>query len=239
MPETQVRMAPVAAREESAREHARIGRWDVWLRSEIGPVRPRHEDAWALLPAAPLGGWRGGCWAVFDGLGGLPYGHEAAWAAARALAAALSESTKPEDVLPRLNPPVRATNGATTAVVAWQTFNPDTSPLQLLGVGDSGAYEIRRDGKVRLLLEKDAQGPYVVTDFLGNPDPAGHVATWAPADGASLLLCSDGVDGVVAPAALADLGRAKDPAAALDALFASIARLGAPDNATAILARRA
>ena len=73
----------------------------------------------------------------------------------------------------------------------------------------------------------------------GNSALEGHRYDWTPEPGATLLLCTDGVDGVVAPDALGELGLDDNPRLALDRLFDAIFEAGAPDNATAILARRA
>lgn len=231
--------AHVPRREMSVRQQSRIGPWDLFLRSEQGLVRERIEDAWVLLPDAPLGGIPGGAWGVFDGLGGVPHGAEAAWAAANNLHDVFRQSKTAEELLRRLNPYVVASRGATTAVILWTPLTSASSKVRLISVGDSGVYELRPNVDPILLNEKDSQGPTVVTDYLGNAGVAGHVTEWGPSKDATLLACSDGVDGVVPLESLSRFAGAADMMTALDELFAEIQALGAPDNATAIVARRA
>lgn len=229
---------PTVPAQNSQRRDERVGPWHLWMRSELGLVRQRVEDAWVILPEVPWRGAPGGAWGIFDGLGGLPHGAEAAWAAADNLRTVLAKAKGPDEVLAALNPHVLATRGATTAVILWAPLRAEDPRLSLFSVGDSAAYEIHPSGSVRLLNEKDAATHNVVTDFLGNLSLEGHYYEFEPERAATLLLCSDGVDGVIAIEALQALGRATNPSAALDGLYDDIFDQGAPDNATSIVARR-
>jgi len=217
------------------RQRLRIPGWLVVVRSDVGAVRERLEDAWAVLPSAPVLGRDASVLAVFDGLGGEPNGQEAAWAAAEHLAEALQKSSSHAQVFQRLNPWVRQTQGSTTAVVAL--FPDHGGEGTILCVGDSAAYGLDTTGPV-LLTPKDASAPNVVTDCLGSADPTGHVESIHVGRGQTILLCTDGVDGVVSPDSIAATLRAPDLAAAVEDLFAEVWANGAPDNATLVAARR-
>ncbi len=229
---------PPSAKELPARERHRIPGWVVAVRSEVGLVRARLEDAWCVAQGLRLGGRPHHALAVFDGLGGLPNGQEAAWAAADKLPEAVTTAPRAEEVLARLNNWVRETQGATTAVVALIPAGTATGHGLLLSVGDSAAYLLEDDQGPVLLTPKDSEGGNVVTDFLGSPDLRGHTTEVEVPRGAALLLCTDGVDGVVPAASLTRVLKAPDLAAALDDLFAEILANGAPDNATVVVARR-
>ncbi|MGB0652414.1 MAG: PP2C family protein-serine/threonine phosphatase [Thermoplasmatota archaeon] len=215
------------------RHQADWGPWAVGVRSDRGAKRPRQEDAWAL---APLGKPEEGqiVAAAFDGLGGLPRGRQAAQSAAEALAPAVEQGTTPGDLLDRLAEAVIATGGATTAVVAWLDGEGQG---HIINAGDSAAYLIM-DGHPRRANPLDRAGRHMVTDCLGYGDVRGHVTSIEVPVGASLLVCTDGVDGVVSPEALLSALEADDPAAALEPLFDEVHANGSPDNATALLLRR-
>jgi PPM family protein phosphatase len=221
--------------ESPVRQRLRLPGWIVIVRSDVGGVRERLEDAWAVLPSTAAAGRKSTVFAVFDGLGGEPNGQEAAWAAADNLGEALGRATRPDQVLPRLNAWVRQTQGSTTAVVAL--FPHEGGDGTLLSVGDSAAYALDGTG-LDLLTPKDAAGPNVVTDCLGSPDPGGHERSVHVARGQTVLLCTDGIDGVVDPASITAVLQAPDLAAAVEDLFAEVWAKGAPDNATLVAARR-
>lgn len=220
------------------RERHRVHSWDVAVRSDVGAVRTRLEDAWAVLSSVPMGGRSLDVFAVFDGLGGLPHGQEAAWGAAEALSASLQRSTGPSDVLHHLHGVVEGTGGATTAVVALFPTQGTVGEGVLVSAGDSAAYMAGPAGQLRLLVPKDAEGPSIVTQCLGREEPQGHVVPCSVPRGGTLLLCTDGVDGVVEPDRLVGALRSADLAAALEDVFSEIWDRGAPDNATVVLARR-
>lgn len=220
------------------RERYQAPPWIVVVRSDLGLVRTRLEDAWAVLPAASMRTQRVHAFAVFDGLGGLPHGQEAAWTAAEQLPDALARAGAVEHVLGQLNAAVERTRGATTAVVALFPADSAAGQGTILSAGDSGAYMLDTSGGARLLTPKDSEGPYTVTDYLGHTGLRGHATPVAVPHGGALLLCSDGVDGVVEPSSLARVLKAPDLGAAVDELFFEILDRGAPDNATVVVARR-
>jgi PPM family protein phosphatase len=207
----------------------------VWVRCDQG-ARRRIEDAWVASLEASLGARRVPVFGVFDGLGGEPKGDVAAAAASTALLSVLERSGSLPDVLARLNEVVLQSGGFTTAVIATVGA---AGEVELAHVGDSGAFQLV-DGRVTLLTPRDTAPNGSITDFLGNPRLRGHASRTSLARGASLLLCTDGVDGIVGEEPLADLLRATPAQArdAIDRLYAEIHSLGAPDNATIVWIRR-
>ncbi len=215
--------------------------WSILARSDKGHQRGRQEDAWTILDDVEWLGRRLTVVAVFDGLGGLPRGRESAWAAANGLREAMATAASPQELLPWLSKRVSETGGATTAVIA---LLPDAvemeedAEVQVISVGDSAAYQVGVNGTPGLVNPIDSAGRHVVTDCLGNHDVRGHVSPLVLGPGATLLLCTDGVDGVVDPHSVQDALCATDMDEALETLFGEVYRRGSPDNATAILARR-
>jgi serine/threonine protein phosphatase PrpC len=216
-----------------------IGPWTVEVGSSKGPARPVLEDAWCVLPNLE---WRGSLFhalAVFDGVAGKPHGREAAWSAADHLSEVIQASEGFDDVLPGLNRIVKATGGATSCVVALLSVQR-VGEVALASVGDSTGYALDMGGRVRRLTPRDSMGKTWLTDFLGNDQLAGHVfPLHVPADG-TLMLCTDGVDGVVDMDTIESTMSMPPGAqsAAFDVLFDTLGDAGTPDNATAILAHR-
>ena len=194
------------------RHRARVGAWVVAARTDVGKVRNELQDAWFAGPVSHLGQTQLPCFAVFDGLGGLPFGREAAWAAAESLPEAASHASTAEGILRRLHEHVRPTQGATTAVVALFPRRDTPGAGFLLTAGDSAAF-VHLDGQVHHL-------PLEVSP------------------GGVLLLCTDGVTDVIAAQALRPIFEARDLLAALDDVLADVLAAGAPDNATMVAARR-
>lgn len=206
--------------------------WTVWAHSEVGLVRRRNEDSWVVVHHA-LRGKPGASFGVFDGLGGLPRGLEAAEGARLAWPDALRRARRPEAALKRLNEAVMTTGGATTGVVA---VLPTDGDAFLVSAGDSSAYALV-NGEAVNIAPHDAGPGSMVTDHLGNPGMRGHV-TPLPQPG-PFLLCTDGVDRVIGQDGLRAVLEATDAEQALEGMFKAILAAGAPDNATAVLARRA
>ncbi len=190
-------------------------------------------DAWRVLPDAHVGARRLMVAAVFDGVDGMPNGGKAARAAAAALEDALAEGM--DGVLGRLDAVAQDAGGASTAVVV--ALDPTGADGGLACVGDSSAYVLSGD-RLRRITPRDVSG-LALADHLGHGGVEGHVLPLALGK-APLLLCTDGVDGVVGAQELEDLLRA--PAGirdvAFEMLFEQVLARGAPDNATAILVSR-
>jgi serine/threonine protein phosphatase PrpC len=226
----------LAARATPVRERHWWSGLVVALRADQGLVRERMEDAWRLLRDASAFGRPTSVAALFDGLGGHPNGREAATAAAEHLPEALARARESGHLLGHLNNYVRPTQGLTTAVIALLPPGEDGHG-QLITIGDSAAYAVEA-GELQRLSPQDRDGTGRVTGCLGLPEVEGHVVPFRIPRGGTLLLCTDGVDGVAEPAALERALRAPDAAAALEDLLADVYARGAPDNATAILLRR-
>lgn len=223
-------VAPVA-------QSVRTPHWWVHARAEQGTVRADMQDSFAVVQDFRLGGHAFDAVAVFDGVGGMPHGGDASKTAAEALPKLLAEGVGAHKLLDRLDEAVRKTGGATTAVVALLPH--DGGRGWILSAGDSSAYAVAEDGRAARLNPLDAAHGNI-TQCLGLGRLKGHTISWTPPAGAIILLCTDGVDGVVAPGLLSQSLRAvsgRGPVA-LEALFMAIRMAGSPDNATAILARR-
>ncbi len=169
----------------------------------------------------------------------MPRGQEGSWAAADALPETLKASGSPDGVLERLNKPVVASGGNTTADIAL--FFADESPGDgvLLAIGDSSAYDLW-EGQPRRLAPHDATGPTSLTDFLGLNSIGGHTIGIHIPPGGNLVLCTDGVDGVVGQRRLMPLleARPDDLAAQADQVLRHVEDAGSPDNATIVAAHR-
>lgn len=213
--------------------------WSVEVRAERGRVRRRQEDAWAVLFAAAFGNRSVDCFAVFDGLGGLPFGDVAAHVAARNLKRALAAGDAPPGPLGRLNQQVLSTGGATTALVATFAEENGSAVGWIHSAGDSTAYRVDPLGRLWRLTPRDSFSAHRVTDYLGAPALRGHRIGCRLEPGEALLLCTDGVDGVLTAdeAARALAARPVNGEGALDRAFDLIDLRGGPDNATVLLAR--
>ena len=213
--------------------------WTVLVRADQGRVRQRMEDAFSVELDASWGTRRVHAVAVFDGLGGEPPGQEASRAAAANLRRALAEDLGGRKLLVGLNAAVAKTGGAPTAVVALLAAEPPRQRVDLFAVGDSAAYGTN-DKTWGLLLPRDGAPGNVVTDYLGNAGLAGHAATLQMDRGDTLLLCTDGVDGVLDDARLRLLASTGPSGleAAADQVVRDVWAGGAPDNATLAIVRR-
>lgn len=216
---------------------ALVTRWGA--ATDAGPVRRRNEDSWLAEP--PL-------YAVADGMGGHADG---AAASAAADVAALADPASP------------LTAPGTTLTGALALDSPDGPHWLVFNIGDSRTCLVA-DGEIRRLTrdhsllqeardrgERDAGSsdppdadalavaPNVVTRALGAgggglPEPDYTVAPLRRGD--RLILCSDGVHGVVPDR---DLVRVVEdsthPQAAAGALVDLAIARGTQDNATAVV----
>ncbi|MBI2077263.1 MAG: protein phosphatase 2C domain-containing protein [Euryarchaeota archaeon] len=214
--------------------------WTVLLRADRGRVRQRMEDAFIVELDVAWGARRVHAVGVFDGLGGEPHGQEAAQAAASTLRPALTAGTAAPRLLAELNAAVGKTGGATTAVLALLSAETPHRRVELFAVGDSAVYGTSV-GSWRVLLPRDGARGNVVTDYLGNAGLRGHQASLDLGPGETLVLCTDGVDGVVDESQLRPLvtERVAGLDAAADQVMREVWARGAPDNATLAVVRRA
>jgi len=211
--------------------------WTIVARAERGLVRKSMQDAVAIVPDAPCAWRRCDAVAVFDGVGGLPFGGEAAHAAAEALGAALQKSRNAMEALAYLDGQVRRTGGATTVVLVL--LPREGATVDVLWAGDSAAYALDAQGGLVPLTAPDSEGGFLV-QCLGLEGVRPHETSVDLQPGQAILLCTDGVDGVIGRIPLHDLlgGQSGQDPRVLDRVFEAVAAAGAPDNAAIVLARR-
>jgi len=207
----------------------------VAYRSEIGHVRTRNEDA--VLARAERG-----IFAVADGLGGHPAGDVASLTAARALdEAPLTGQSSLADLAAAAHQAHRAVLGAaeqpdrrgmgTTLVLAAV----DDSSARVVHVGDSRAYLLEPDGRLRPLTRDHGMHGYL-TQALGldrDVEPGAVEVACPP--GTRLLLCSDGLSNMVDDDRIARLLRQGDAQEACDALVAAALDAGGVDNVSVVV----
>ena len=225
--------------------------------SDRGLARPANEDALVRRPQV-------GLWAVADGMGGHAEGAWASGAVARALEA-LDLTGELDADLARAEAAVQAANaeiwshgqrlggqiGSTVTVLLAREGR-----YGVLWAGDSRAYLMRAGALQRLTsdhtLVQDRLDQGLLTPEEALAHPLRHVLTRAVGvrpslelarrqgalQGADvLLLCSDGVHGVMAEAEIAEALDPRDPDAACRRLQRLCHARGAPDNLTmAVLA---
>jgi PPM family protein phosphatase len=227
-------------------------------RTDRGRVRPRNEDAFLCVPER-------GLFAVADGMGGHRGGDVASRTAIAALEHGLAGDPQAPDralyeAVARAQHEIETEAGrrvgladmGTTLTAVW--FPPAGPPL-LAHVGDSRLYRLR-DGQLALLTRDDTwvqdrldagelgpgqarRHPYasMLTRALGVPGRwQPRIETVDVRQGDLLLLCSDGLTGMLDDSALRqrlDAGRPLDDLAT-DLIAAANDRGGA-DNITVVL----
>lgn len=216
------------------RERQQFPGWVTAVRIDQGR-RHRVEDAYRVLPSASHQGRAWTAFAIFDGLGGEPFGQEAAWEAAEKLEVAVAGATSPESVLPVLNGYVRQTQGSTTAIVAL--FPQRSGEGLLMSLGDSSAFALSGNGNVESLTPLDRGPGRAVTACLGPQEVTPQVRSINLPIGGTLVLATDGAE-AVSPERLRPLFSSPDVAAAIDDFSQQVLAAGAPDNCTVLAARR-
>jgi PPM family protein phosphatase len=226
-------------------------------RSDVGRVRTGNEDALFIgrtlfAVADGMGGHRGGEVASATALQPLealdghdfPDGDTALSALTDAVAAANTEVSRRSQ-----NEPDLEGMGTTLTALLVDGFD-----AHLVHVGDSRAYLARGDRFVQLTADHTlvqalidqgritrddvATHPHrsVITRAVGVADDvevdAMHVAL---RDGDRIMLCSDGLSGVLDDERIAALVRDLEPAAAVDALIDAANAAGGPDNITVLI----
>lgn len=226
--------------------------------TDTGRQRRDNQDRLIVRPELALA-------MVADGLGGLPHGAEAAQHAIDFLGG-LTLDTMPTDLeswhatLERLNTAVfelgltlsPLSGIGTTGTILCASGAQST----IAHVGDSAALRLRAGRLEQLTVEhtvaaeirsRRARGSHepvprgaehILSSCLGLPYlPQVDIKTTELLAGDRLLLCSDGLTKVVAPASIAAiLEHATTPAAAVAELIAAANAAGGPDNSTAIAA---
>lgn len=220
--------------------------------TDIGRVRSENEDRMLCDLAS-------GSFAVADGIGGLPGGAEAAQCAIDLIrAASPADDAAITALIQKANESVRAlgrslspaTGIGTTLTAGWVR----DGALHLGHVGDSRCYawragtlqcltedhsmenEVRRRRARGENVSLSASQRNVLTQCLGQPTPPNvDLGTRPLVAGDRYLFCTDGVFRLVTETEIREvLGRAPEPAAALDELIQQALRRGGTDNATAV-----
>lgn len=210
----------------------------------LGPLK----DAYLLAVADGVGGRNGGAWAsrraldVFTDALSRNDSADLVAAAQHANHRLIAEATGDE-----------SRNGAATTLVSMLISDRG---VQWINAGDSRAYLIRAgearqlttdhsyvEGEVaagRMSREEAESSPLrnVITRSLGGQQRVDidHGGPLLPESDDTLLLCSDGLHGVVKPAEMAE-AVSRTPTEAVEALVTLANQRGGPDNISVIIAR--
>jgi protein phosphatase len=232
--------------------------------SDVGCVRKNNEDNYGLFPAEDPS--ERSLFLVADGMGGAAAGEVASRLAVEtvrdtffasqsqripeALGHALQEANRAIYRKSLEDPPSYAGMGTTCTVAALLGAD-----LWVGHVGDSRAYiaaagtmtQITRDHSLAAELERrgdsrsrQAAAKHVLTRCLGVGDEVAVDVSVNPIplpDGASLVLCSDGLCNLVEPGEILHLVSMHLPEKACRRLIDLARERGAPDNITVIVAR--
>jgi protein phosphatase len=225
--------------------------------------RPDNEDRCAF---APVG--EGGFFAlVCDGMGGEVGGEIAATIAVESIASLLAGAPSLDERL-LVSSIERAAGNIRTVALSDRTLTRMGTTATLAAivgdtllcaqVGDSRAYVFRAGGELERMTRdqtlaehlvshgmvpreniRDVVGPNVILQALGASPKLDVVVSHATiARGDVVLVCSDGLHGVVDDGEIAEILSANaDPQAACDALVARANEHGGPDNVTCVVVR--
>lgn len=233
--------------------------------TDVGRVRQLNEDAYACAPpvfvvADGMGGHQGGEVASrivaeeFDRLAG---GHHDLDSGTDAITEALARSHGRilDYAEEQAGPAAKAWYAGTTAVIAMLIDHAGSPHWLLANVGDSRAYRITHEdldqvsvdhslvqelidaGQITLREAEHHPERHVVTRALGGPEPPEPDFFLLPVTAAPrLLLCSDGVSGLLTDADMREiLTTVSDPEAAATTIVAAAVAAGGHDNATAVV----
>jgi PPM family protein phosphatase len=227
--------------------------------SDPGSVRPNNEDCYLLAPEM-------GLFVVADGMGGAQAGERASKLAVDALAVFVAKSGHPSaemlaqafqeannQVMSAASNDVNLEGMGTTLVAALE----DGSEILIASVGDSRAYVYQGDELIG--ITEDQTWVHEVGRKLGIDEtslrshPMRHVLTMAigvspelrvhsyalkPQAGAEVLLCSDGLHGVVDEDVIAEaLAGNGSLESKCRKLVEAAKAAGGPDNITTVLLR--
>jgi protein phosphatase len=211
----------------------------VAYRSELGYVRTRNEDATFVAELTN----EAFLVAVADGMGGHPAGDVASRIAVDTLKAAVAGVGADPDhelneLLQAAHEAVLAAAAAepaydgmgTTAVVSYVM----SERAHVAHVGDSRCYLVR-DGQAAQLTHDHNKNGYL-TQALGVPrpiEPESVVIEFQAGD--RLLLCTDGLSGLVPPTAIGELAATGPLGGACDRLVDAALSAGGYDNVTVVL----
>jgi PPM family protein phosphatase len=225
--------------------------------SDPGAVRHNNEDYYLVLPDR-------GLYLVADGMGGAQAGEHASKLAADTVAEVLQQREHPDAAalaaaFEEANRRVlsaasedAALEGMGTTLIAALESGPE---ILIASVGDSRAY-VFQDSRLLAITEdqtwvqevgrrlgidetslKSHPMRHVLTMAIGvSPQLRIHAYALTPKTGTLILLCSDGLHGVVDPEVIAEtLGGNGNLESKCGRLIAAAKHAGAPDNITAVL----
>jgi protein phosphatase len=208
-------------------------------RSDLGYVRTRNEDA-VFVTELPDGALLA---AVADGMGGHPAGDVASRVAIGEIAARAADvPSDPDRVLAEV---LQAAHSAVLAAAATEPayFGMGTTAVvahvhparaYVAHVGDSRAYRLRAGRAEQLTHDHNRLG--YLTQALGTAggvSPESLLVEVAPGD--RLLLCTDGLSGLLPAEAIAAAGSAGSVTDACDRLVDAALAAGGYDNVTVVL----
>jgi protein phosphatase len=233
--------------------------------SDVGCVRKNNEDSYGLFPSENASG--SSLFVIADGMGGAAAGEVASRLAVDTVRDSFGAPQDGVEIPAKLEHSIQEANGAifrkaaTDPELGGMGTTCTATAIQgrkmyVAHVGDSRAYlvtagdikQLTRDHSLAAELERrgDARAgsaggaKHVLTRCLGVGD---HVAVEvAPSpvelnDGASLVLCSDGLSNLVDPGEILHLVSMHLPEKACRRLVDLARERGAPDNVTVVVAR--
>ena len=223
------------------------------LATDTGP-RPRNEDFASVACAPPQAEGRGTVAAVADGMGGPPGGQEAATMAVEGFIEAYFQAPADQPVREAAMAAVAAVNAriyaesrrnprlqgmGTTLTVAILIEDERGCLVHIAHVGDSRAF-LLRGGRLEPLTEEHNMGyrglPHVLTRAVGTTaEVEADYSLLGLTAGERLLLCTDGVSGVLPASVLARLLGSGAPQRAAETVVAAARAAGSLDNATALV----
>jgi PPM family protein phosphatase len=239
--------------------YARNMKFEAWAKTDTGLKRETNQDCFLI-------DYDLGLFVVADGMGGHKGGEVAAAMAVEILKSVISENPNmdPRELLTKAyrmatygiyqrgQREIHLRGMATTMVamlVRGETF-------YIANVGDSRAYLLMPPGfwlmtedhslfneqlKAGLVKEADREhfeGRNIITRSVGfEPDVKCDVIEHKAVPGEVVLLCSDGLYGLVSDQSLASLSLSQSPEMAVDSLVDEAKKRGGDDNITLILVR--
>lgn len=214
-----------------------------------GLVREQNEDSYFSSD-------KEGIWLVADGVGGNVGGHIASQLSVQTVERNLRQGESLAAAILAANQAVisaasqqQELNGMATTVVAAQIRD---NKFQLAWVGDSRAYlidseyihllsadhnvafELYSEGQITQQELRDHPGQHELTQALGLTELSNVAeAAGTLSDGAILLLCSDGLSGVLSDELIFEIvQRQPSLESASEVLLGRVIKAGAPDNVT-------
>ena len=217
--------------------------------------QPEQQDTGVITYSPESGQQRDGQWVgVFDGIGGLPDGEIASLIAASVLAEE-AENWTPEKEAEYEDQLRQMVSQLNHSIIDWRKAHKvnqigttmaamklGRSAIYGMNSGDSRIYRMR-DGKLEQLTEDHVfyypghLRPMLV-GYLGTEQEEetarADIYQWDYCPGDKYLICTDGVSGVVREKEVEEIME-QPVEEAIEALMAAVCRMGARDNATAII----